>query len=123
MIRFPHVRGYAMPIVGGVFCSPLKTLLAVETTDHREALERFVNAIQRPIPPRRVSSGPCQEIRLRGEAVDLTRLPIPTYSEQDGGAFITVGVGIVKDPDTGFGKRVSNWRRASSRSAVHSATS
>jgi UbiD family decarboxylase len=101
--RFPHVRGYTMPIVGGVFCSPIKALLALETTDHREALERFVNAIQNPIAPRRVSSGPCQEVRLRGEAVDLTRLPIPTYSEQDGGAFITVGVGIVKDPDTGIG--------------------
>jgi anhydromevalonate phosphate decarboxylase len=32
---------------------------------------------------------------------DLTKLPVPTYYKKDGGAYITAGVIIAKDPDTG----------------------
>src|SRR5262249_30275245 len=53
----------------------------------------------RPIPPAQVAEGSCQEVVLRGDQVDLTALPIPTYGEQDGGAFITVGIGICRDPE------------------------
>ncbi|MBI4492105.1 MAG: UbiD family decarboxylase [Chloroflexi bacterium] len=100
-LLFKNVRGFDMPVVGGVFCSPKKALLALETTDHREAVARFAAGLHEPIEPRRVASGPCKEIKLVGDEVDLTRLPICTYGEQDGGAYITVGVGISKDPETG----------------------
>ncbi len=33
---------------------------------------------------------------------DLTKLPVPTYYKKDGGAYITAGVIIAKDPDTGI---------------------
>ena len=35
---------------------------------------------------------------LTGDEVDLFALPIPRYSEKDGGAYITVGLEISKDP-------------------------
>ena len=36
-----------------------------------------------------------------GDAIDLTRLPVPQYSPKDGGPYITPGIVVSKDPETG----------------------
>ena len=100
-LLFERVRGSDLRVAGGLFCSPDKALLALETDDHADAVRRFAAAIEAPVAPRIVADGPCQEIVLTGDEIDLTRLPIPTYSEQDGGAFVTVGIGITRDHETG----------------------
>ena len=99
---FENVRGTDMRVTGGVFCSANKAVHALKASDHREATQRFFGGLANPIAPIVVDSGPCQEIVLEGSDVDLTQLPIPTYSEQDPGAFITVGVEIAKDSETGI---------------------
>jgi 4-hydroxy-3-polyprenylbenzoate decarboxylase/2,5-furandicarboxylate decarboxylase 1 len=38
---------------------------------------------------------------LTGPDADLTKLPIPTYSPDDGGPFITPGIVVSRDPETG----------------------
>jgi 4-hydroxy-3-polyprenylbenzoate decarboxylase len=53
------------------------------------------------IPPRNASSGHCQDIVLRGEQVDLGRLPVLTTWPKDGGPFLTLPLVITHDPDTG----------------------
>ena len=53
------------------------------------------------IPPRRVETGSCQEVVLRGSEIDLTRLPILTTWPKDGGPFITLPLVITRDPDSG----------------------
>ena len=58
-------------------------------------------AISQPTPPVEVATGPCKDVILRGAEVDLSILPVPTYSEQDPGPFITLGVGITKDAEMG----------------------
>ncbi|NOZ72844.1 MAG: UbiD family decarboxylase, partial [Chloroflexi bacterium] len=78
------------------------------------------------IPPTPVSDAPWQAHVLTGDAIDLNTLPIPTHSRGDGGAFITGGVVISKDPISGrgnlsynrmlrlgprtFGFNVNEWR-------------
>ena len=100
-VYFEHVTGSSMPAVGGVFASPIKALLALGTTDHRAAIDRFVKGLEHPIAPVLVDDAPCHEVVLLGDQVDLGILPIPTYSEQDGGAFVTVGVGVARTRDLG----------------------
>jgi 4-hydroxy-3-polyprenylbenzoate decarboxylase len=51
--------------------------------------------------PRTVRSGPCQEVVLRGDDVDLARLPVQTAWPGDGGAFITLPAVITRDPRDG----------------------
>lgn len=99
---FESVKGSNMRMAAGVFSSPSKAEHALRANGPREALERFMEGLERPIPPVLVDDGPCQEIVLTGDGIDLTKLPIPTYSKQDPGPFITVGVGIAKDPETGI---------------------
>jgi 4-hydroxy-3-polyprenylbenzoate decarboxylase len=53
------------------------------------------------VPPRRVAEGPCQQVVLEGDAVDLGALPVCTSWPGDGGAFLTLPCVITRDPDTG----------------------
>ncbi|WP_194165414.1 menaquinone biosynthesis decarboxylase [Deinococcus terrestris] len=53
------------------------------------------------LPPRRVKSGPAQEVIWRGDEVDLGKLPILKCWPLDGGPFVTLPLVITKDPETG----------------------
>lgn len=53
-------------------------------------------------PPRTVAGKPpCQEVVLRGEEVDVERLPNLTCWPDDGGAYITLPQVITRDPSSG----------------------
>ena len=56
-----------------------------------------------------MSSGVCQEVVHTGDDVDLFRLPLPIYSEKDGGAYVTVALEISRDPIDG-GDNASIYR-------------
>lgn len=51
--------------------------------------------------PRRVPSGPCQEVVYRGEDINLDRLPVLKCWPQDGGPFVTLPVVITRSLETG----------------------
>lgn len=53
------------------------------------------------LPPKRVRSGPVQEVIWRGDEVDLNKLPVLHCWPQDGGPFVTLPLVITKDPETG----------------------
>ncbi len=107
-VLFERVKGFDMPVVGGLFAARRRVLRALEYAPG-EALERFYEGIRSPIDPVVVDAGPCQEVVFEGDEVDLTRLPIPKYSLEDGGVFITHGVQISKDTETG-GKNAGIYR-------------
>ena len=52
--------------------------------------------------PKTVNSGPCQDVVLQGEDVDLYKFPILKCWPLDGGPFITLPLVITKDPETGI---------------------
>lgn len=56
----------------------------------------------KPLKPRVVGTGPCKEVKIVGEDIDLTYLPIPFTGELEGPPFITAGISNIKDPDTGW---------------------
>src|SRR3954453_14567266 len=51
--------------------------------------------------PHTVRSGACQEVVLRGDEVDLGRLPVQTCWPGDAAPFITLPAVITRDPRTG----------------------
>lgn len=97
-LLFENVKGHNMPVAGGVFATRNRCLLALETVQE-DVIARVLNAIQNPIEPRLVRTGPCKEVKYIDEEVDLTILPILTHCEKDGGPFITGGVTIIKHPE------------------------
>ena len=51
--------------------------------------------------PKLVKSGPCQEVILKGDSIDLEALPNLKCWPMDGGRYITLPLVISKDPESG----------------------
>ena len=100
VIIFNDPTGKDFPAVGAVFGDRRKALRAFEATD-ANVHEKFIAGLNNPIDPVLVSEAPCQEVILLGDEIDLTKLPIPQFSTIDGGPFITAGITVSKDPETG----------------------
>ena len=99
-VFFPRVKGSPYPIVVGVTASRKLMALAmgVPTSD---LVPEFRKREQQLIPPKLVPSGPVQEVIKKGRDLDITELPHITAHEADAGPYITAGLMIAKDPETG----------------------
>jgi 2,5-furandicarboxylate decarboxylase 1 len=64
-----------------------------------ELLERLVAALRAPRTPQRVAQPPCQQVVE--PVVDLETLPILTHMPGDAGPYVTAGVLVTADPETG----------------------
>jgi len=96
---FHAVKGFNIPVVGGLLSSPKRIALALGC-DQAGVGARMAAATQKPIKPEaHKGSAPCQEVV--DKKPDLGRWPIPTHSPLDAGAFITAGVVIARDPESG----------------------
>ncbi len=101
-VLFEKVRGSRWPVFTGLYWS--RELLA-DLLGHPEAAlpQHVSNCIrdwqQKPVPPVVVASGPV--LQHSESAVDLSRLPIPTHADLDGGPYFDAAVVIAKDPETG----------------------
>lgn len=96
-------NGTDVPLVAGVYSTRRKALIALEA-DEKSIAKKLQRALNAPIAPTTVEQGsaPCQELVLTGDAIDITRFPIPQYSPKDGGRYITPGIVVSKDPETGI---------------------
>ncbi len=71
--------------------------------DIRTILKKMLHALENPIPPVMVKSGPCKENIDTSDKINLEKFPAPKWHELDGGRYITKeGAVITKDPDTGI---------------------
>ncbi|MCY4622253.1 MAG: UbiD family decarboxylase [bacterium] len=95
---FENVAGHDMPVVGAVFATRSKALLALGVDSAAEGNARFSHGLRNPIEPRLVPFGECQEVVHTGSDINLHRLPMPVYSEKDGGPYVTVALEVSKDP-------------------------
>lgn len=77
------------------------------TASWREISERVAWGSSAPSqPPRVLTTGPCKANILRGDQIDLHKLPAPKLHMGDGGKYLqTYGVHILQTPDG----RWSNW--------------
>jgi 4-hydroxy-3-polyprenylbenzoate decarboxylase/2,5-furandicarboxylate decarboxylase 1 len=99
-VRFNDTGG-AFPLICGVYGDRRKALIAFEATE-ADIFDKVLGGLDNPIPPRVVDGRPpCQDVVLTGADVDLSKLPIPKYSPSDGGAYITPGIVVSEDPETG----------------------
>lgn len=95
-------NGTDVPLVAGVYSTRRKALIALEA-DETSVVEKLQRALDAPIAPLMVDGpAPCQEVVLEGDAIDITRFPIPQYSPKDGGRYITPGIVVSRDPETGI---------------------
>ncbi len=97
--RFTNT-GTDFPLVCGVYSSRKHALMAFEA-DEKTITQKVLDGLNNPIKPKLANgSAPCHEVVIT-EDIDIRRFPIPTYSAKDGGAYITPGIVVSKDPETG----------------------
>lgn len=101
---FTHVEGASWPIFANAVTNQKTAALALGCgeTEVIEVMERSLDPAN-GVAPVRVSQAAWQQNVVKGDDVDLNWLPLPTHSRGDGGAFITGGVTITKDPVSGRG--------------------
>ena len=101
---FHAVKGHDVQVVGSLLSSPRRIALALGCPVD-EIGARMAAATEQPVPyaaytgAPHTGAAPSQEVVI--DAPDLARWPIPTHSPLDAGAFITAGVVIARDPETG----------------------
>jgi 4-hydroxy-3-polyprenylbenzoate decarboxylase/2,5-furandicarboxylate decarboxylase 1 len=99
-LLFEKVKGTNMRVAGALFATLRGAALSLQCKIE-ELNDRFINGVQNPVSAVMVPNGPCQEVIYKDDEVDLSKLPIPLYSEKDSAPYITMGVTISKDPNTG----------------------
>ncbi len=102
-VLFENVKGFEIPVVGGVFATRRLSMLAMGVDTYSEAVSRFGHGVSNPIQPVHVKSAPCQQVVLKNADIDLTRLPNPIYSEGDSAPYISSGAILTRDPESGVG--------------------
>ncbi len=75
-LMFERIKGHDMPLVAGILgASPAVYALALETTVDQIA-DKWAHAQTNPIPPVLVDGGPVKENILKGERIDVGKLPL-----------------------------------------------
>lgn len=97
---FRNIKGFSMPIVGNLLNSRDKIALGLGV--ERKQLQAIcIKALDCGITPVIAAKGPIKEI-IYHAPVDIPKLlPVPTWFEKENGPYITAGVIVAKDPETG----------------------
>jgi 2,5-furandicarboxylate decarboxylase 1 len=99
-LYFTRVKGSRIPVVINLTASYERLALALGT-NVREMVKVYGQRQAKPLAPRMIEDAPVKEVVLKGDRAKLSALPIPTHNELDAGPYITGGVLVCKDPDSG----------------------
>ena len=120
-LMFENVDGSDHNIVINIFGSIKRMCMALEVDDLDALGNRIINLMDKNTPqnfmdklkslpmlvelsnilPKTVKKGPCKEVILKGDDVDLFKFPVIKCWPQDAGRFITMPCVFTKDPETG----------------------
>ena len=106
IIRCNHINGSNLPLVTNIFGSYelLGLALGVDPGQPKnDILQRFIEREKNPLPTLTIQrdKAPVKHKVITGDDVDLNQLPIVHHAEKDSGKYITAGVLIVRDPESG----------------------
>src|SRR5258708_6570546 len=97
ILIFETVKGTKFPVITNRRGSRARLAAAIGANPDT-MLAKYREAIEKPILPRVVATGPVKEVILRGEQIDLYALPQILHHEGDAGAYITSAISFAKDP-------------------------
>lgn len=97
---FESVTGSPLRIAGNLLNSRARIAAALRI-DTADIVPRIHQAIREPVAPVRVDSGRVQDVVVTD--APLAGLPVPTFFERESRPYITAGVILARDPQTGRG--------------------
>lgn len=100
-LMFRSMRDSEFACLSGLFAAKRRVALALGQ-DYGYLLRHFDELESRYLEPTVVAGpAPCQEIVLQGDEVDVGSLPLLRHYELDGGRYLTAGLQVAKDPESG----------------------
>src|SRR5437660_604946 len=97
VLLFENVKGTKFPVLTNLHAS--RPRLAAAMNAAPEATQAtYLSAMDKPLIPKVVPSGPVQEVVLEGDRVNLYDLPQIVHHEGDAGAYVTAAISFAKDP-------------------------
>ncbi len=99
-VLFNNVAGSRLSVAGGLYGNR-ELIYELMETACEERIQKLMNAIARPGKPVLTETAPVQEQVKKGNIDILKMLPVPTSNEHDSGPFITAGMFIYRDVETG----------------------
>ncbi|KQL48303.1 hypothetical protein AN963_00310 [Brevibacillus choshinensis] len=100
-VIFENVEGYSVPVVGNLVDRKNFALSCGIDTSLEASLNYINKGIENPITPLVVEEAPCRE-QIITENVDVLKtIPCTTFFEKEAGRYISAGIIIAKDPETG----------------------
>lgn len=99
-VRIDRVKGYQISLFAGILTS-LERISMVLGVKPCEVVDHILTSVRFPVPPILVTQAPVQDV-VETEEV-LTSLPVPTFFEKETGPYITAGLIVARDPETGLG--------------------
>ena len=100
LIVFENVKGSRFPVIMNTFGHRRRFAAAIGVPE-AQLIERWAAIDAKPVPPKRLATGPVLDVQLTGDAVDLGYLPIMRHFREDGGPYLTNAMFIAADPETG----------------------
>ena len=100
VLLLENVKGSAFPVVTNLHASRRRMALAMNA-EPRELQRAFLKAMERPVAPVVVDTGPVKEVVQTGGDVDLLALPQIVHHAADAGPYITAAISFARDPEDG----------------------
>ena len=97
ILLFENVKGTSFPVLTNLHASRPRLAAAMGVAPE-ETQTKYLKAMERPIPPKVVPTGPVKEVVLTGEKIDLYDLPQIVHHEGDAGPYFTAAISFAKDP-------------------------
>ena len=100
VIWLEQVGDYPFPIVTNLFGSRSRYTRALGVSED-DLTETWANLGETLIEPIIGESGPILDVVHTGDEVDLETIPIMKHFTEDGGRYVTNGIMVAKDPESG----------------------
>src|SRR5437879_5008061 len=97
VLLFERVKGSKFPVLTNLHASRSRLAAAMGAAPE-ETQRAYLRAMEKPIAPKVVRTGPVKEVVLTGDRVDLGALPQILHHEGDAGAYVTAAISFAKDP-------------------------
>jgi 2,5-furandicarboxylate decarboxylase 1 len=107
-VMFENIADYPDWRVAGALITSRARLAIALNCGAGEIAARFEERAARPIDPEFVADGPCQEVVLEGDNVDLSSIPFPIMHLFDGGPYLSGTFVVSKDPE--YGRNCGSYR-------------
>jgi UbiD family decarboxylase len=97
VLLFENVKGTTFPVLTNLHASRSRLAQAIGCPPD-QMLPTYLRAMDKPIAPKTVSTGPVKDVILTGDEIDLYALPQIVHHEGDAGPYITAAISFARDP-------------------------